>query len=291
MRVKVYSPSSTQKWLTCPRLWSLEKEWRSKLATKRDVGAILGGGFARGMQTWYTEREPDQAISLPARAAYEGYEYAEEEIVKLGQQGIRAANQEVEDLLVTLPTVTESIILKYIAKDPIPTDWRILAVELEMGEEKCRLDLGVKDNNGPAIIDFKVKRKLEARYRAKTIEEYRYNPQQLHYCWRWSQVINEPVLRYYIVLVSLQPSFQASIHQFDVLAKTLQFWKDSYEHYWYIMGNDEIRASRGDGPPGNFNNCLTKFGPCEFQPACHEYHHDPLLMEVEYVRKVKVGQV
>jgi hypothetical protein len=283
MRVKVYSPSSTQKWLTCPRLWSLEKEWRSKLVTKRDVGGILGGGFAQGMQEWYGQRTTE--IMAGARALG----YVQVEIAKLEAAGVHPQNDEIAQLLANLPGTVTGAVAKYLAKNPIPQDWQILASELEMGEEKCRLDLGVKDNSGPAIIDFKVKRKLEARYRAKTIEEYRFNPQQLHYCWRWSQIIQEPVLRYYIVLVSLQPTFQASIHQFDVPPQTLKFWEDSYDIHWMRMEGD---ADYGRGlPPGNFNNCLTRYGPCEFQPACHEYHHDPLLMEVEYVRKVKVGQV
>jgi hypothetical protein len=284
--VKVYSPSSTKSWLECPRKWSLSKDWQSRLAGKREVGGILGGGFAKGMQTWYGEMA---RAGDPLQAGEAGRSHAIAEMQQL-MALTSPQNSEVEDLLGNVHDLTHSAILKYIAKDPIPQDWKIVDVELEMGEERSRLDLGVRDNSGPAIIDFKLKRKLEARYRAKTIEEYRFNPQQLHYCWRWSQVINEPVLRYYIVLVSLQPTFQASIHQFDVPAQTLKFWVDSYEVHWSRMEGDS--DWEGQYPmfpvnevPGNFNSCLTKFGPCEFQPACHEYHHDPLLMEVEYVRK------
>jgi hypothetical protein len=286
--MKVYSPTQTRQWLICPRLWALEKEWRSKLATKRDVGAILGGGFARGMQEWYG-KEGDKTA-----APRIGEIWAANEVAFLVDSGVQPQNDEVAGLLDQIPTLTKNAIYKFLDKNPIPQDWTILASELEMGEEKCRLDLGVRDNSGPAIIDFKTKLKLEARYRAKTIEEYRFNPQQLHYCWRFSQIINEPVLRYYIVLVSLQPTFQASIHQFDVPQKTLEFWEKSYQYHWQSMSitDYEVKIGREEYgedvdfiPPGNFNNCITRYGPCEFQPACHEYHHDPQLMAVEFVRK------
>jgi hypothetical protein len=286
--MKVYSPSSTKNYLICPRYWSLSKDWQSKLATKREVGAILGGGFARGMQVWYGELGRD---GDPNKAARAGLVHVEGELIELAKSGVCPATDEIKELLDQVSGITHAATLKYISKDPIPQDWQILASELEMGEEKCRLDLGVKDNSGPAIIDFKLKRKLEARYRAKTIEEYRFNPQQLHYCWRWSQVINEPVLRYYIVLVSLQPSFQATIHQYDVPAKTLKFWQESYQEVWSEMSWYDPEITEGlleiSPLPANFNSCLTKFGPCEFQAACHEYHHDPELMAIEYVKKVR----
>lgn len=207
-----------------------------------------------------------------------------QELAELEALEVKPMNDDVRDVMARLPDLAQAAITRYIAQDPIPLDWPILATELEMGEEKARLDLGVRDSLGPAVIDFKTKRKLEARYKAKTLEEFRYSPQQLHYLWRWAQQLGEPVLRYYIVLVVLGPRFEASLNQYDVPAKTLKFWAYSYEHHWDRMDVDSMEPDQYPAP-ANFNSCHTRFGACEFQAACHDYHHDPQLMLMEYVQK------
>ena len=276
---KVFSPTQTEKWLQCPRLWSLSKEWRPKLATNKDVGALLGQGFAAGMAHWYGQLKRD---GDSIQAGQVGKEAVQTGLAELDQLGIAGATHEIHELLVSLPEITKASIIRYIAQDPIPADWTILDTELEMFEERSRLDLGLRDGAGPAVLDFKTSRKLEARYRQARVDSYRLSHQQLHYLWRYSQFLGEPVRRYYIVLVSLQPRFEATLHQFDVPEKTFKFWLRSAYTHWVRMEDDlgwlpEV--------PGNFNSCTTKFGPCEMWAACHDYHHDPDLMAVEYVKK------
>jgi hypothetical protein len=185
----------------------------------------------------------------------------------------------------------------YIKAEPIPTTWRVLDVEQDLGPDagNCRVDLGALTPHGPTVCDLKTKLTIDPKYRARDIQRYRDDPQLLHYCHFAAERYQVgQILRYYVILVGLEPKFEVELIPFDVRPEILQMWYQSAKCAWQRMEWEDFHRDNPDKPTNaipiaDFDRC-GDFGGCEMARACHDHLLDEHAMRTDYVKPQREGQ-
>lgn len=281
--MRVYSPSQTKAWLTCPVLRQLSnvERWRPRLAGKKELGGILGTAMHAGLAVYHLSLKEGTADAQQHSVAA-GIASVRHELAKLSELGV-VVRPEDQAQAGAIENRVKVGITRYINAAPIPTTWVIDGVEVNLGDRfgNCRLDLAVAGPLGAAVADLKVRLTLAPQYRQREIERYRTDWQFRHYVWAYSQFTGLPVHEYFVILVVLEP-FKVEVIPFVVGPEDMAVWEGSAQTVWYRMEEE------GDGsvslPYQNLTNCVTNFGPCEMYRACHDCHYDEQLMSRDYVR-------
>ena len=278
--MRVYSPTQTETWLTCPILRALtygEDRWSPRRVGRPKLAAILGIAFGAGVAVYNQHRSSPGQRAAAIDAAHQ---VAMAELGALDAAGHETAEWERETRA-KLPQRASRAVTAYMGADPFPHSWTTLGVEREYGEERARIDWLVDDGEGPLVVDYKTKLTLyvkgsetKAQALARTGEEYRHSWQQLHYCWR------AEASRYLIVLAILEPRFTLHPILFEVHPEEQAMWNASAARVWAQMEAEDL----GEALPWQAAEHATKYGPCPMQDACFAYRFHPTLMEQTYVR-------
>ena len=161
-------------------------------------------------------------------------------------------------------------------------NWAITDIERGLGLDfgNCIIDIGGTDGSGNrAFADIKFKRNLDARYVEKTIEEYRYDWQFLHYAWALGKLEGRPV-RGYLCLVVLNPTFSIRMVPFDYSPQLLMMFEQSGRAKWELMA----KQASGEITTPMASEHNGKFGPLPCTLACLKYNLDPILMRNSYIQ-------
>jgi PD-(D/E)XK nuclease superfamily len=292
--MRAYSPSQTTTWIDCPikRALAYQEKWMPRRYGKRELAAILGGGVAAGLGAYYHFRG--------ACEQWDGQSISTKPYVDIAVQVTRARLRELEEIGAVvndydraqqdaLPDRVQRAVEKYITWDvegrAIPHAWLILDVERTLPDHgHARLDLGVDDGQGPAVVDHKVKLQLKREYRQRELDRYRHSWQMLHYAWAYGAVLGRPIRRYYINLIVLEPQFSVELVPFSVEPEHMAQWEQSARRVWAQME----REDQGIEHPWMAAKHADEYGNCEFAEACLTHKWDPALMAAEYVRKEAV---
>jgi hypothetical protein len=292
----IYSPSQTALWLDCRMKRALSRHgWRLKVAGKRDLAAILGTAVAAGLATYNCSKfgclcEPGVGEFVPrcehCRVRAGDFENiintsrqsALEALNDLHSDGRHVAEYDVAQRD-ALTERAARVVARYIAADPIPPEWPILAVETPCDESGARPDLVVDDGRGPAPIDYKVKLALKREYEAREIARWRDSWQLYHYA---SRVCRPGAYHYYICLIVCEP-FRVELLPFEIADETMAWWRESAARYWRDMAQDAALEVMGDLPPMAAKHA-DEFGECEFRRACFDHRLDKARMAQDYVR-------
>jgi hypothetical protein len=273
--VRVYSPSQTERHITCPLLRVLERRWRPRTITPADVAAALGSGVAAAAASYRAGRTSD-LVDLACRVATA-------RIDELTAAGCELSDQ-AQASVAAMPARIEKAVRLVTEADPVPPEWRLVAAEMDLGPDMgyMRPDAVMRRADGePVVLDYKVRTVLEARYRDRVLEEYQRSWQLWSYCWALSGVLGEPVRAYAVVLVVLEPRGFITLLPYRVRDEALQQWERFAAEVWREM--DEI--DRGDRLPRGQTSCRTVYGPCVMTRACWTFHLDESLMRIDYVDK------
>lgn len=240
-----------------------------------EIAAIGGKAWAVAMECWNNARRNggvnnsvrDQAINL----AIEDIKIQKNLLI---EQGREIPDWEQAYASSIEPRVAHAI-KKYVEKDPVSA-FSILDVELELTDwGRARIDLGVSDESGISVLDYKYKLRLDARYYDKEVNSYKNSWQQYHYSWAYGEYKGTPIQKYIICLVVTEPKFSVQLHEFPIHPETMLMWKQSAELYW----RDMMWEDEGMIKPRMAITHEDKWGPCEYQRACFEHRFDLLNMQ------------
>lgn len=274
-----FSPSTTESWLRCPRANQLRHEgWESRRLGKPAFARILGSGFARGIAVYNAARK-------------EGLSPDVQSCVGLAQQAITgdlkaldAAGFETPDWELAvrnnLLSRVEKAITRYAVEDCLPATWKIRDVELVLPRGgNCRIDLGCESDLGPVVVDYKVKVTLDARYVDKERRKWELSEQRFHYIHFYGEHLGREVAQFTIICIVLDPW---KIHKWDFVANAEEQtqWLKSREATWHLIDKER----RYELPVQMAATHESQYGPCDFQRACFDYHLDPSLMAIDYVK-------
>lgn len=297
--MKVYSPSQTQTWVQCPvkRMLAYNERWRPRTLGKRELAAVLGQAIGAGLAAYYSN---PHATTNVASVAYANAVALMSQFESLGAS---VASWDQAQALAT-PERARQAVEKSVALDQagrvLPATWRVLDVERTLPDHgHARIDLGVDDGAGPAVLDWKVKLSLKEIYRQKEVEKFRYSGQMYHYNWAYAQYVRSQagaghyrvfegdfLPRFYIGLMVLEPKFSFELLSFDVSPEDHQKWLASARSTWIDMERDDFETSPPHTPRMAWEH-EDNYGPCEFKKACFEYHWDPALMSNDYIQLPK----
>jgi hypothetical protein len=274
MNIIARSPTQTVTWGTCPvkRALVYGLGLRPRRVMHSEIAAIGGKAWAVAMQAYNEGRRDGQEISTDDLV----------EVALVSVQVERALfvtqGREIPDweqaYSAGIEARVEHAIRKYVKADPL-LDYQIKHVELTLPDHgNARIDLGVRDDFGPSVVDYKFKLRLDARYYDKTVEEYRNNWQQFHYGWAYGEYLGEPINNYMICLVVAEPKFSVKLHEFPIHPEAMEAWKASAQRIWTQMDHEDA----GLVQPWMATEHASKWGPCEYQKACFDHRWDMDLM-------------
>lgn len=282
---RVYSPSQTKDWGFCPLYWWLRREeWSPSRVGFKEAAAIVGIGFAAGVASYNHLRiasgdRPDSDM-YPAVVA------TGQEIASYHVEALKATHTWDDKFDPTsILTDVEAALYYYIENDPFDPSWKLLDAELTLPDHgNARLDLGVETPDGVlAVVDYKVKMSLQARYYDKEVNKYMWDHQQYHYAWGYGEVKQRPVERYYIALLVLRPQKSLKLHPFTVDPVALQDWLHFTRNAWDTMEIQRDHPELLTRNPDHEN----KYGPCPMRDACLLHKLDPNLMVAKDYRQIK----
>lgn len=290
--MKRYSPSQTETFLECPRKRAIRKlGWEPTRLGKPGLARILGTAFAAGVGAYNLMRREGLTPDA-ASCADIAFRVAQQHLADADAAGLRTGDADLSQRA-ALPGRARTAILNYAQHDPIPTQWRVLDVELTLPEwGNARIDLGYENDLGVGVLDYKSKLTLyganadkQREFLEKDIQKWKYSEQRWFYPDAYGEHLQRPVHRFDICLVVLEPRFQARIIPFMVNPQLQAEWRHDREGYtWPLM---EMTEEDGPLEPGmaavHFNN----FGPCEFERYCFDFKGDPNLAATsgEYVKR------
>lgn len=252
----VFSAYPTTDFQMCPKLWDYKRRWDSP-EDRQSTALLLGSAVALGLEAHYANqgRDPLETAESYARANYyEGSDRTEDGLVALVRRGVRLG------MATNLGTS------------------EILGVEKWYGNS--RPDLVARDQAGKiVVIDHKVKRNLDDRYKEKELLGYETSNQLYGYAWRVAQEYGEPVETAIIHLIVLGPSAYTELHPVRITTEALKLWLTDVSKDWKDMAAGESRR--------RFSSCVNQYGPCRFWAACHVLGGDETKFEGLYAWKPK----
>lgn len=268
---RVYSPSETETWLTCPVYRQFRRNWRPiavewnparllGVAVQAGLSHYLRGGGGRGEHL----RPGDEAAVEEAvvRTLTEGFEdqatYTLEGLVKLALRGVQTA-------------LDVDLFARH----------TVLMVDEPLGHSRPDV-VSRHETEGLGVTDFKVSRDVPERYRVARLSSYETDDQFWHYAWEVGETLGEPVKWVRPVLIILAPKATVLQTSVRVTPERLAFWLSGAEQHWRDMqGEDE--GTRPAVP--RWLSCQSgKYGPCEAYDFCHRLDRDPARCTTYYER-------
>ncbi len=273
--LQVFSPSATVTFSKCPRKWAIEKAgWKRRLIEYPELCAVLGDGFSKAMEIYNTGLIKGE-VHRPETLIAQGVTTMDERLEWELAAG-RRINSKDEEFREKLPSLLEKAVELYIKTDPLQ-GWTILEAEKTFEEHgKARLDILAADQEGPAILDYKVKVKLNKEWEGGELEKHARGWQRSHYTWMTG------VKRFYIILVVLAPKPYIKLEPYLATEYDAKIWPNDAARIWADMNTylpvknlSEVRGSASH---------VDEWGACPYQAACLDYALDPERMAVSYVK-------
>lgn len=268
--LKIFSPSAIKVYSECPIKYELQylDKVVPKVAGNAFYGLIAGKAFSKGIDTWYKNGHclGDATIAGTTKLLADIHQFTE--------AGGQVESETVEHLVDDI----ETAIKKFTASDPFAL-WTEIQTEVSLPAEygNPRLDIIGRNQYGTlSFADIKFKRYLDTKYVDKTVEEYRYDWQFLHYQWAMEQHYKEPI-NAYLCLVRLKSAWQAQLFEFVYKPELIRSVGLSAKR-WSESINTTIDRGAAIGTTHD-----TKYGPCPYKEACLKYQWDEILMRDKYI--------
>src|SRR5439155_614614 len=187
----IYSPSrgGTQDFQRCPRLydlskrWDTEREWRPEMAIGNAIHAVLANVYLGKLDEvnvadyW---QDSDEAMPMETAAAI---------VTKCAREAL---------------------------KIELVGDSTVVAVEREMGPERCHPDLVIQHGDWLQVIDWKFSLTLKPEWVSKRLAGYETLWQLWHYAWRVQQEFALPCNQITVVQMAGLPKAFARRVDYEV---------------------------------------------------------------------------
>ena len=280
----IYAPTRTSDFVFCPKYYEIKyvEKWAPDHYGKGELAMITGSALGavcaqihgyEGDTRWGAE-----ALQRLALARIDS------ELDKLKQQGRTCYPKDVAyeeglrgRMLRVIPRILE--------RDPLPRDWKILGTEVTLPDHgNARIDLAVRDPQHLAVVDYKVKLTLRKDQVPYEREEWAYSYQMLHYSWALSLTRGEPVSRFWIYMVVLEPTFDIHLWPYEIHPEHMARFEVSSKQVWQDMADSHAGTRVWTDRPNHFKKWGRGNYKCEMFNACLKYHLDAGAMKQEYVQ-------
>ena len=263
--MKVYSPSQTENFIRCPRMWDLGKRW-----TQIEVWTperALGKAIDAGVLAFLKSKDPEYATLLASEElesewTHEPYEMS----LDAGQAHVKKV---LKNTLRKLP-------------DLVPTE--VHALHPRLGEENCEPDVIFLNAYGQMdIIDIKYTHTIQPQYVSSRLRQMEPSGQLRHYAWRAMEEYRPlSVSRVGIALITGLPKADVHVSWWDLDHRLLSVWLSGRESVWRQM---EL-VERGIMQPWDSDGNCFKYGEahaCPFYTAHFRLGLDESLFANHYV--------
>ena len=299
--MKIYSPTSTQDFMRCQRLWALRQMgWRSAFIGYPDVAMSTGTGIHRVGERVHKHiiehgRTSPMALSKETIALFinDGIESATADVRARIEKGSRPLDK-LEDWEQRVSDNVKRGGLAYLSSfdSIIPKDWTINEAELAFGAEDrskegyegCA-DILITDDYGLAIADIKTKTAFKTDYyRESFITQFRHSWQMLQYSWLTQRHYGELPKRFYLIMVEMKTKPVVSIHAYRLDPEELAAWEHTVVPVWAQMEQVE----EGLAVPGIAAEHTAYGRLCPMYSACYTHRLDQKTMKMDYIN-IKEG--
>ena len=147
-----------------------------------------------------------------------------------------------------------------------------------------------------AVLDAKVKLRLEKKDFARELDKFAYSWQFMHYTWAAEKHYEEPVKDYFVMMVVLEPGFHILLEPYTVDPELLLLWEQSAEVCWAVMAAMEgerqhlLELLSREKPlyPYHGFDWFTRWGRRPYTDAFLRHRLHDHLMKEEYIN-IKEG--
>src|SRR6266581_5484285 len=247
---KIFSPSQTERAMSCPMKSALHNEgWRTRKTGPALLPAEVGKAIAAGLGVYNNIRKGIESsgrqidtidaklkVDYAKTAMDVGYTFLSrgmEEIEKLGYILGGASG----DYVSTIKDRIGKSITSYVSNDPLSPKWRIVDVERTYGPEygNARPDLVIEDDFGLAVVDYKTRSNPGRSYGFKKMDDdYSESHQMKHYCHFGKSVYNRPVQRFYICQI-VTTDGKVTLKPYEYSPEALDLWYQATIPFWQYM--------------------------------------------------------
>lgn len=275
--MKVFSPSQTKNYLTCPMLWHLSRQkWRPKTYNKASVYAIRGSAVSSGLELYNQVGASDVVLTRVVAAIAD--EWTKSNI----------DHREWSEYKTPPPTqaeITQQAIhlVEAYMESPV-TAFKVLYSEYIFKKHGyARADVIGRLASGQLLpVDYKCKDvPYQAFYQYVTKRDYQYDWQLMHYVWATAEEFETPCLQFGIVVLWYDKKPKIEYVPYSVDPHRLGLWLVSARAIWADMELCEA----GKKIIVEAAEHRTKFGACTYATACLEMYRDPELMLQRYYKE------
>ena len=260
---RVFSPSQTAVFKTCPLKWWLQYQVKyvSKKYNQKEIAGAIGTAFSTFQE--FIDGGAKQSLE---RAHTE----LEEELEKL-----RSTREIMESAIPYESTAHDRLdkfAALYISNPIIPSSWEMFDRERSFPEHgNSRIDSAYRTSfDKIGILDFKTRGRLQANQREKARREFGTSNQMYHYCWMATEVYGEDVDQFSILILTLEPKPFIDLWQYRVKPAAMETWIAGRKQDWADM--EAIIA--GNRTPSMATEHEDKFGKCQFYDICFKHSFD-----------------
>lgn len=248
----VYSPSQTERFIRCPRLWDYSRRW---IGGGRDawLEKLTGRAIHTGLMTHYRAdgEDPQEAAYATLRDEWPPDTYD-----------------------VSLEGVAERVrkcLKRGLALDLGHGALEVLTEEI-MGPEAATLDTAWRDEQGWHIVDWKYTHDASPWVIQKRLLETEVSWQLRHYAWRLGQEHpGAPVVEAGIALIVGGPTITAKWTPLAIEPGMIEDWYQSAQEVWADIYNCRQGISI---PRAHIGQACLAYGGCPFYDGCHRMYGD-----------------
>lgn len=277
---RVYSPSETADWLTCP----IYRGFR-----KSSTLAELHEDAPHRWQARGGDWEPARVLGTAVQTGYNVYlqnPHAADDAIAEHEVLVALMREFVPQPRYTLEGLAKLALrgVDALLKADLFDRHQILMVDEPLSSSRPDV-VSRHETQGLGVSDFKVSQRVDERYRTQRLSAYSTDDQFWHYAWEVGETLGEPVKWIRPIVVILTPKATVLHDMVEVSPARLKFWLEGAEQHWRDMAQED-RGERATTP--RWPACRGgKFGVCEFFDGCHSFDRDPRKMGTYYERVIR----
>lgn len=275
--VKIWSPSQTDDYSRCPRMWDLSRRWERFGGMAWTPERLIGESIHVGVATHYralrngpgdTDPHPPAA---EAAVRYLGENWPADAPAQFTYEGAESLVLKALDKALTLQD------------DVLRDGGAVVGVEFNFGEAVADLITrhGSPGHQYLAVTDWKYNHSVPPDYIKSRLDEAERTWGLWHYAWRAQGYFGLPVRFIRKGLIVGTPRTVARLAEVEVTPEALERWETDAYNLWREMS---LYRRAGVLPPARWSACKL-YGGCAFYDGCHRLAADETRFSTLYMPK------
>lgn len=244
----VFSPSQTENFLRCPRMWWLGKRWAA-------------------VEVW----SPERAIGKAVDAGLLDWLHTQDEKSSLytANESLRSDWPDDAPFEVTFDSAFQTVkrvLTICFKKLPDELTGKLVTTHPRLGSENCEPDIIWQSEHGwYEILDIKYTHSIQPQYVGDRLRQFEPSGQLRHYAWRVGEAYGR-VHRVGIIFITGSPKADTKVAWFDIDPTLQEKWLEGRKTVWRQMD----LVNRGLLEPWDSDGNCFKYGmahACPFYTA------------------------